>query len=162
MEEHSKQFHEKCGEILRLSLGIETTLDFFIANYFSFPQSYRTFLFNDQMLVNLNFSKKVEIFEAICKEEEIDRKKTTEILKAINYVKEIRNRIAHGQGIINSQEEGIVLQKRYSVTYKKDELKVTKTLVDEVEKNRLFAVQEIMEIHTILSDPNRIKPPKIF
>ncbi len=43
MEEENQLFHMNCGEILRMGLDVESTLDFFISNYFCSSQSYKTF-----------------------------------------------------------------------------------------------------------------------
>jgi hypothetical protein len=54
-------------------------------------------------------------------------------------------------------KKGIKLNKRKSVIFKKDFLKITDDLVMEVEGKRLFALQEIDKIHVELSNPLREK-----
>jgi hypothetical protein len=41
------------------------------------------------------------------------------------------------------------------VQYKKDELKITDELVNEVDEKRTFSNQEIIKIHRELADPSR-------
>jgi hypothetical protein len=65
--------------------------------------------------------------------------------------------VAHGEAFVSDIKEGIKLQKRKSVQYKKDELKITDELVKEVEGKRLFSTQEIINIHRELSDPSEEK-----
>ncbi len=156
MDEKNQVFHRNCGEILRLALSVESELDFFISNYFCTPQTYKTFLLSDLILVEIiGFGRKIEIFKEICKEEDIDKKRVDRIVEAVKFVNRIRNRVAHDEGFVSDQKEGIKLQTRKSVKYKRDELKITDELVKEVNEKRLFSEQEIIKIHIELSNPSR-------
>ena len=158
MEEEAQIFHMKCGEILRMALYVESTLDYFISDYFCNPQSYKTFLFRDLFLMRaIGFGPKIDIFKEICKKEDIDKKRITKTVEAVRFVNRIRNRVAHDESFISDQKEGIKLQKRKSLKYKKDELKITDDLVDKVDEKRLFSKQEIIRIYSELSDPSREK-----
>lgn len=158
MEEENQVFHMNCGEILRMGLDVESTLDFFISNYFCSPQSYKTFLFKDLILVErVGFGRKIEIFKKICKKENIGKERINEIVEAVRSVNKIRNRVAHDEAFVSDQKEGIKLQKRKSIQYKKDELKITGDLVKKVDEKRLYSNQEIIKIHLELSDPSREK-----
>ena len=157
IEREEQIFHRNCGEILRLAVDVEGTLEFFISNYFCFPQDYRTFLLNDSILVDLSFERKKQIFKKICEKEEIDKKRIDMVVNAMGYVQKIRNKVAHDEAFVSNQKEGIKLQKRKSVQYKKDEIKITDALVKEVEEKRLFSIQEINKIHVELSESPRRK-----
>lgn len=154
--EEDQIFHRNCGEILRRGLDVESTLDYFISNYFCAPQSYKTFLLRDLILVEqIGFGRKIGVFKKICKRENIDEERIGRIAEAVRFVNNIRNRVAHDEAFISGQKEGIKLQKRKSVQYKKDELKITDELVKEVDEKRTFFNQEIIKIHRELSDPSR-------
>ena len=156
MEEENQVFHRNCGEILRMGLDVESTIDYFISNYFCAPQSYKTFLLRDLILVEqIGFGRKIEICKKICKRENIDEERIGRIVEAVKVVNNIRNRVAHDEAFISDQKEGIKLQKRKSAQYKKDELKITDELVKEVDEKRTFSNQEIIKIHRELSDPSR-------
>ena len=157
MEEEHQVFHRNCGEILRMALSVDSELYFFISNYFCTPQTYKTFILSDLILVgtNMGFGRKIEIFKEICKEEDIDKKRVDRIVEAVKFVNRIRNRVAHDEGFVSDQKEGIKLQTRKSVKYKRDELKITDELVKEVNEKRLFSEQEIIKIHIELSNPSR-------
>jgi hypothetical protein len=155
MKKENQNFHRNCGEILRMGLSVETAIEFFISNYFCSPQSYKTFLFEDLILIKLNFERKINIFKYICKEEGIDQERLNKIIDAVRHVQKIRNRVAHDEAYVHNQEEGIVIQKRKRVQYKKDELTITDELVNEVNVKRLFAIQEISKIHMELSESSR-------
>ena len=145
------EFNRKCGEILRMALHVETTLDFFLANYFCFPQNYRTFILQDEF-VDMNFERKIQIFNKICEREKIDKKRVEAMNKTVRFVKDIRNRVAHGEAFQFSQKEEPVIQKRKSLIFKKDELKLTDELIKEVDEKRLFSIQEIVKLHIELSE----------
>ncbi len=153
-DEH-QMFLRNCGHILIMGLGIETHLDFFISNYFCSPQNYKTFRFQDLMLINLNFGRKIEIFKEICISENINKERIGKVLKAIKEVQKIRNRVAHDQAFVSDPKEGTKLRKRKSVTYKKDELKITDELITNRDKNRLFSIQEISQIHLELYNSSK-------
>lgn len=155
--EEDQIFHRNCGEILRMGLDVESTIDYFISNYFCAPQSYKTFLLRDLILVEpmIGFGRKIDIFKKICKRENIDEERIGRIVEAVRFVNNIRNRVAHDEAFISDQKEGIKLQKRKSVQYKKYELKITDELVKEVDEKRTFSNQEIIKIHRELSDPSR-------
>ena len=158
MEEENQIFHRNCGEILRMAINIESELEFFISNYFCSPQSYKTFLFKDSILVKcVTFEHKIEIFREICKKEDIDKEQINKIVKSVRFVQKIRNRVAHDEAFVSDQKEGIKLQKRKSVTYKKDEIKITGDLVETADEKRLFSIQEIVKLHMKLSAPSRKK-----
>ena len=158
IEKDNQIFHQNSGEIIRMALHIESKLDFFIANYFVSPQNHKTFLFEDLILTeNSGFGRKINIFKEICQHENIEKEWMDKIIKAIKFVQTKRNRVAHGEAYILNREEGITLQKRKSVTYKKDELKLTDGLMKEIGEKRIFALQEITKIYLELSNPSREK-----
>jgi hypothetical protein len=98
-------FHRNCGEILRMGLHVESELDFFISNYFCSPQSYKTFLFKDEILTNsFSFERKIQIFKKICEKESIDETRIKEIFDAIKFVQNIRNRVAHDEAFVYDQK----------------------------------------------------------
>ncbi|MBI2663422.1 hypothetical protein HYX15_02715 [Candidatus Woesearchaeota archaeon] len=165
MSKNTEEFNKNCGEILRLALAVESYLDLFISNYFCSPQDYKTYLFKDIMIIdsNLGFGRKVEVFKKICKEEDISEEELNKILASINFVNDIRNKVAHWEGYINNPKEGTIrLNKRKSTLFKKDELEVNSELVKEVDKKRLFSIQGITKIHMELFNPNRVRKTKIF
>ncbi len=158
MDEEDQFFHKNCGEILGMALNIEFELDFFISNYFCYPQKYKTFLFADLILVErMGFGRKIEIFKEICKKENIEKERIDKIVESIRFVQRIRNRVAHDEAFVSDQKEGIKLQTRKSVKYKKNEMKITGDLVNKVDEKRLFSIQEIVKLYVELSDPSRKK-----
>jgi hypothetical protein len=141
-----------------MGLAVESELDFFISNYFCRPQDYKTFLFKDLILVeHIGFGRKIEIFKEICKKENIGKERINEIVEAIRCVQRIRNRVAHDEAFISDPKEGIKLQKRKSVQYKKGELKITDELVKEVDEKRTFSIQEINKIYKELINKSPIE-----
>jgi len=105
----------------------------------------------------MGFGRKIDIFKEICKKENIDKELIDMVVDAVKFVNRIRNRVAHDEAFVSGQKEGIKLQKRKSVKYKKDEIKITVDLVKKVDEKRLFAIQEIVKICMELSDPSRKK-----
>jgi len=150
-----QDFYRRCGEILRIALQLEDTLEFFIMQYFIRPQGPRSFFFNDEVLARLNFSFKVELFNKICKELEIEKEKVKMINKNINNVKEMRNAVAHYAALINTWDEGFLIHmKRTKRTmFKENMKKITDELVKETENKKSIASQIIIgEIYRRLNE----------
>lgn len=156
MTEKEDIFHKRCGEILRLAQHLESTLTFFISNYFVYPQNYKTFLLGDSVIIKLNFERKIEVFKEICKHEEIDKKKLDKILHAIRHVQKIRNKVAHFEALVHDPKIGeISLWSAKSCKPKKDVVKLTEGVVEKVRKNTFFAAKQITRLHAKLSNSRR-------
>ena len=145
-----------------MALSVEDNLEFIISNYFVFPQNEKTFLLNDSIITTLKLEQKIEIFKSICRAEKIEDGKVNKIVAAIRYVQRVRNRVAHDEGYMFDPKEGIRLHKRKSGWHTKDELIITDDIVKEVDKNRLYAIRGLVDIHIELSDVSRKKEPEII
>ena len=149
MEEALKEdakFSEKAGKVLSMALGVETDLEFFISNYFIHPQNGKTFFFNDLFMIKSNFERKVQIFKEICEREEFDAEKISEIIKSINFVKEIRNKVAHWQAE-KVFDKPLRLRKRTTYTTKDDILELNEDLLKKLDSERLKANKGISEFY---------------
>lgn len=152
MERLFTEFHKNCGEILRLSVYLDQQLDFFIANYFVHPQTQKTFLFQDEILIKRlsSLDVKKQIFQKICETEGEDCK---DIIKSIEFVQKIRNEVAHGESFVDgSDASAIKLQKRVSTKYKKDEIKPTQALVEQVKQNTFLATNKMTDLYLKFSN----------
>lgn len=158
----TEEFHKNCGEVLRLALHIETSLEFFITHYFCFHQGYKELFFKDLILIPLGFQRKINIFREICKEEDINKERIKEVSDAINFVRNIRNSAAHWDCITYDSEKGPEFQKRTSKIFTKDNIKLDSQLVKEIDEKHLFAIKKIFEIYKELIDLNRIKKIKVI
>jgi transcriptional regulator with XRE-family HTH domain len=118
--EEGKEFDGKCGEVLRLALSIEHSLEFFIANYFIRPQNGKTFFFEDELLVNMQFFRKIDLFEKICKREKFNQEKISEALGLIRYVNKFRNKVAHWEAEKSGSDSPIRLRRKAQTTTIKD------------------------------------------
>ncbi|WP_255337119.1 hypothetical protein [Methanosarcina sp. KYL-1] len=161
-KEINKNFNEKCGEILRMAVHIEDYFDFFISNYFCAPQDRKTFLLEDLIITTLNFDRKKNIFFKICQEEGIEKSITKDINEKLKFIQSIRNRVAHDAVWSYPDKNEIILQKRKSVTYKRDELIITDDLVKEIDEKRLFCINKISEVHLKISNKSKEQNPDDF
>jgi len=156
------EFHKNCGELLRLGIATEFHLEFFISNYFVRPQDERYFLFNDLIAIKLNFERKIEIFKEICKLEQVEPELLGKIIANIKEIQKVRNKIAHDEGFIRDQNEGILLQKKTSIKFKKDELKIDENLVKKIRERHDFVAKNITALYLELNKPDRKKPIRII
>ena len=143
-------FNRNCGEILRMALHVENYLDFFIANYFIDSNNHKSLIFQDAILNSLNFGRKKDIFKLICKKEEVDEVSVKEILSSISSIQETRNRIAHGIACFFPTENRIILQKKNSILYNKDEIEITDEFIQEIDNKRMLCIDGINEVYRIM------------
>ena len=155
-----EKFQFYSGQILRLAILIETNLDFFISSYFCHPQYYKTIFFNDEIVLKLSFDRKIQFFELICKEEDIEKETYQPIVDAMKFVQTMRNKVAHEDSVINDFKEGMVLQRRGSPKNIKEKTKLTPELVRKVEENVQISCSEIMKVFAHLVSPNYVKKSK--
>jgi len=88
-------FNKYCGEILRIAIEVESSLELFIGDYFFYPVLSKEMMFMDLILYNLSMERKKAIIKEICKQENIEDKKTTELTTKIKKIQSIRNKVAH-------------------------------------------------------------------
>ena len=85
------RFLYHCGEVLRNFTNLETLLDNFISTYFCVPRVDKMFVLNDTLLHRRFFSDKIQDFRQICIKLEVDRDRINKIVKALEYLNEVRN-----------------------------------------------------------------------
>ncbi len=140
------QFSKFAGESLRMALGVESRLEFFISNYFIKPQHDKTFFFEDILIMPMNFEQKINIFKKICAREKYGEKEISKIIRHIRYVQKVRNKVAHWQ--TESTSKGITqLRKRKSRTTINDTLKLNGTQMKKLEHERLNAIKGITNFY---------------
>lgn len=143
----SKDFDLKCGEVLRLSLTIEDSLEFFISNYFIKPQIDKTFFFRDELLVNMGFDRKISLFKKICQRESFEKEEVSKALEKINYVKAFRNKVAHWEAEKCGAESPIRLRRKAQRTTNKDVWELSDKNMEDFNKQRLEANKLITKFH---------------
>jgi len=141
-----EKFKRNIGDILRMGIDVETELEFFISNYFIKPQNAKTFFFGDVIVSELNFERKKYIFRKICEREKFDEKEIKKTIKSIEYVQQIRNKVAHWDSERLS-EDTIQLRKRKPHTTVKDTLKIDEDLVKKIDKERKNAIEGIRKFY---------------
>jgi len=115
MWEGNEEFNRKCGEILGISLNVEQGIEHFISAYCGYCGSYietvngiptvfqtqatKENIHRIQRLIQprLDFGKKIEIFEDICRAEKVNGEKQKSILNKIKRIQSVRNQVAHGE-----------------------------------------------------------------
>jgi len=144
VEEEVKKLNELTGKIVSMVLHIEDTLEFFISNYFIKPQNQKTFFFDNLIIKDMGFQKKIDVFKEICKREKFDEDKFKEVLSCIGIVQNIRNDFAHQQVIISPNEKKISIgNRKKSTLFPLDSEKTLK----EVEENKKKALDIIIEFY---------------
>lgn len=160
VQEESKKLNELTGKIISIALSLEDYLEFFISNYFIFPQNQKTFFFDNLIIKNMGFEKKVEIFKKICGREEFDKEKLNDAIKYIKVVQKIRNDFAHQHVIFNPAKKEISIGNR-----KKYELQIlnSKEILETLKENKGKATLIILEFYqkyykdgTIDNHPERL------
>jgi len=144
----NEDFHRKCGEILRMAIDVESNLDAMISHYFCYPHHDKEILLYESIITKIGFDRKIEILKDICKKEGIKLK--SGLIQSINFVKDIRNQVAHREAWTSKRGEGIELRP-LTVTRPDQILVLTNDLMKEVEEKRLSAIKGLAEIVLELS-----------
>jgi len=156
-QEHTK-FILRCGRIIRMGHSAQRMLDSFLSDFFSSPQSRRTFLLDEHILSKTGFSRKIDIFRKICKQEGISEDALKPICVAFNFIKEKRDMVAHHEGYVDDPMNYKISLKKIKYSYGKEDMtEVTDELVNEVDKNLTFLHDRMWKI-TKEIDENFNKP----
>jgi hypothetical protein len=126
------EFNRRCGEILNIAAYTEEIFEWFISGYFcnTIYDSDKNSSLEKIFLVRMDISRKLEIFENICKYEKIKKELIHAILEDAKYIQRIRNTLVH-RDIYPGDFEIMVLKK--GEPYNKSALlKVTDDLVKKV------------------------------
>lgn len=150
--EKPENFAHICGEIIRQALSVEHNLDLFIVNYFFWPPDPKGYFFEELMLrgdSGFGFGRKIQVFDAICKEADIDHSKRKEARISLKFVSEIRNAAAHHSAYVdNPRDPKVKLKKSYR---EPQGLEVNKDLLDKVRAESLKAIKILAELAEIVT-----------
>ena len=153
-------FHRRSGEILRIAVNVESELELFLSNYFLGVSSSKDNIFRDEILLNMGFERKITLFKKICKYEKFNQKKLASIIDDCNFVKDIRNKIAHfGSTYEGSPEDPknakLILWSRKSLVHRKDSLDITEELSQEIGKRYFAVIKGVGEVYNFLIDKQK-------
>ena len=146
-EEEVQIFKERCGEVLRIAISVESLIDYFIKTYFWFSDKDKNYLFNDLLLYKMRFWDKINAFRGICLKEGIEKDRFKKIYKEIKCIQDRRNRVAH-EYIHFDEEMGTVLIGRKSPERRVESLKLSVELVNSLHDKKKFVFEEIIRIKT--------------
>ena len=154
LTEREDNFNRKRGEILRIALNIESFFDFTITTYFMGSpigqtpfenESGKRAFFQEGIAYNLKFELKRQIFEQICKRKDLSKEKIKEIMDKINFIHDLRNKVAHDD-MRRTDSEGPYLVKRDSLTPYKYKLYLTDELMEKTKKMHREIIDEIFKL----------------
>jgi len=156
-------FHRQCGEILGISLSTEKCIENFILHYFFEKMTMKMHVFKDKILYQMNFERKIDLFKGICKYNKISDDAIEKVVQDINFVKDVRNKIAHYESIYEGPSKYfgdakiILWRKKSTVVRGKDSLEVTEKLLQEIVERYFSVMKGIAEVHNrlIMLEKNR-------
>ena len=147
MTEGLEEVKKKRGQIITWALEIEELLEGILSNYFmkgTTPES-RAF-FEVEIMRNMNFEQKVQIFEKVAHREKYDSDKLSLIIKAIKNIQDKRNKVAHWRTLSFLQTGEVLLRKKNEIE-KKEMLSLSKEILEKLEMDKEIAFQEIIIFH---------------
>jgi hypothetical protein len=139
MSENIANFDKYSGEIMHLAIDTDNQLGVFISLYSSHYKKR-----------NLNFERKINLFEEICIEKGIVQKEIDSVVNAAHEIRILRNKIAHWPTMVNRQTHEVVLHKEIYDNYQPGEIKLTYATVKKTEMNGLIVSNGIATILKIL------------
>ncbi|GEM_PF-4361103 len=135
-----QQSHDKfSGEIIRHARGVEELLELVIAKQCMY-RKYEARIVCKENAHKLNFKGKVKGFEEICVAENLlTQNELKEIISSLQYIREIRNKIAHS--------ERYLVGGRISIRFPQlAPLIIDESLVNKIKEQRLKVLPALVKI----------------
>lgn len=148
------ELNRKVGEILRIALHIESSLDYFIGTYFTKPRDNKSYFayiseqrdfFRDSILQKLRFETKKQIFRDICQREGCNLDKLKETIDCIDFLQNARNKVAHWDLRRTEKDGAFLVEKKWS-TEDNDEFRLTEEFMGKINNARLKAINGIVDL----------------
>ena len=142
-----EEIKRKRGQIITWALEIEDLLEGILSNYFmknANPEN-RDF-FEIEVMREMNFEKKVQLFEKAAKKEKYKLEELPNIIKAIKNIQEMRNKATHWRTLAYLQSGEVRLRRKNEIS-REEMLSLNNEVLNKLEENKEFAFQEIIKFH---------------
>ena len=157
----------KRGQIITWALEIEELLEGILTNYFINPFSKKTKFFEVEVMRDMKFETKKQIFQKILENEKYENEDSKKIVSLIQNIQEMRNKVAHWRILVFLQKGEVKLRKKQSLEdemlsltdemLKKLEEDKEQAFQETIQFNRWFWAKEVKELNEYLKKQSEIK-----
>jgi hypothetical protein len=148
----TQQFYYDCGEIMLLSTSIDYELGkhlTMILKHNNPPDIFTNIL---DEYSNKGFYEKIILLEKLCDEKKTDKERKKRLLKALNEIRESRNKVGHWGASYNPKNDEFRLQGRKPKEQNKEYFDAHKA-AKEVSQNWFIAHRELIELYNEIFFP---------
>ncbi|MEK6847406.1 MAG: hypothetical protein AABY16_04540 [Nanoarchaeota archaeon] len=146
MEKELENLNRDRGVVLSLALEIEDTLEGVIASYFVTNDSIKKSLLEINLINELTFEKKIQLFRKICIQEKVDKSEIDALFSSIKLVQEWRNKVAHWKTSVDPYKRETFLRKREVFGMGKF-IQLDKEILERLHLEKENAVKAIIDLH---------------
>ena len=136
------------GQIITWALEIEDLLERILSNYFMRDTNNLEDMayFEVEIMRELGFDKKIQIFNKIAKREKYPNKKLSLIMKAIQNIQNMRNKVAHWRPLAYFDTGKVFLRYKDEME-QKEMLSLDNQLLKNLKSDKETAYQEIVKFY---------------
>ncbi len=146
MDKELENLNRDRGIVLNLALQIEDILEGVLASYFVTNDSTKKSLLEIDLINELTFEKKIQLFRKICAQENVDKFELDVLFSSIKSVQEWRNKVAHWKTSVDPYKRETFLRKR-EVFGMGEFIKLDKDILERLHLEKENAVKRIIDLH---------------
>ena len=150
INEKLEEIKVKRGQIITWALEIEELLEGILTNYFINPFSKKTKFFEVEVMRDMKFETKKQIFQKILENEKYGNEDSKKIVSLIQNIQEMRNKVAHWRILVFLQKGEVKLRKKQSL---EDEmLSLTDEMLKKLEEDKEQVFQGVIKFSRWLGE----------
>lgn len=145
-----EEIKNKRGQIITWGLEIEELIEGILTNYFIKFDNKKIQFFEVEVMRDMKFESKTQLFERILEKEEYDSEKSKKIISLIRNIQQARNKVAHWRILVFLQKGEVKLRKKQLL---EDEmLSLTDEMLKKLEADKEQVFQEVIQFNRWLWD----------
>jgi hypothetical protein len=150
INEKLEDIKQKRGQIITWALEIEELLEGILTNYFINPYTKKAKFFEVEIMRDMKFETKKQIFQKILEKENYENEISKKIISLIQNIQKMRNKVAHWRIFVFLQKGEVKLRKKQSL---EDEMfSLTPEMLIELEKDKENIFQEAIKFNRWLGE----------
>ena len=151
IESKLDEIKSKRGQIITWGLEIEELLEGILTNYFIRFDSRRIKFFEVEVMRDMKFDNKVQLFERVLIMENYDNEISKKIVSSIKNVQQARNKAAHWRNLVFLQKGEVKLRKKREIL-EEETISLSNEMLSKLEEDKELAFQEVIKFNMWLWD----------
>lgn len=140
-----EEIKRKRGQIITWALEIEELLEGLSTNYFINPFTNKTKFFEVEVMRDMKFETKKQVFKKILEKENYDIETSKKIILLIENIQNMRNKVAHWRILVFLEKGDVKLRKKQSL--EEEMLSLTDDMLKKLEEDKEKVFQEVIKFN---------------